>query len=240
MKRFVAISLLLSLAPIPVFAGKVKTVTISTPSNYDKARLEQTVVSSEGAVRLARSLKPLATNEAIDAARVWDIVEDRAGNLYVATGDDGKIFKISLDGKVSLAFESGDSQVLCLVASPNGSIYAGTGPGGRIVRIAPIGKSKHLDQRHGELCLGSAAQTRRVKTCMPQLVLAAPSTGLTQMGRPSCSSSQSRITFSAWLVRPTERFMPEPIDRGWCTVSMRRAGVTYCSRRFRPKSHAFS
>jgi sugar lactone lactonase YvrE len=144
MKRFAPVALLLFVAPLPLFAGKVKTVTIATPSNYDKARLEQTVVSSEGAVRLARALKPLATNEPLEAARVWDVAEDKAGNLYVATGDDGKIFKISPDGKVAVAFDSGDSQVLCLIAAANGSIYAGTGPGGRIVRIDPAGKASVL------------------------------------------------------------------------------------------------
>jgi hypothetical protein len=146
MKRFVAITFLFALVPTSLFAAKVKTVTIATPGNYEKARLEQTVVSSQGSVRLARSLQPLPLNGVLDAARIWDVIEDKAGNLYVATGDDGRIFKIALDGLVSVAFDTGDSQVLCLAAGGDGSVYAGTGPAGRIIRIDPAGKASVLNK----------------------------------------------------------------------------------------------
>jgi hypothetical protein len=125
----------------PLQAAKVKVWHHHAPANYDKAQLKQTVVSNEGALRLSRQLRPLA---GLDATHVWDLVEDRQGNLYVATGDDGKIFKVSTDGKVSVAFTSEDSQVLCLAAGPDGSVYAGTGPGGHVIRIDPKGAAKVL------------------------------------------------------------------------------------------------
>jgi WD40 repeat protein len=122
-------------------AGKVKVWHHHTPAHYDKAQLKQAVISSEGAVRLSRQLRPLA---GLDATHVWDLAEDKDGNLYVATGDDGKIFKVTADGKTSVVYTSEDSQVLCLAVSPDGSIYAGTGPGGHIIRIDPRGAAKML------------------------------------------------------------------------------------------------
>lgn len=122
-------------------AGKVKVWHHHTPAHYDKAQLKQAVISSEGAVRLSRQLRPLA---GLDATHVWDLAEDRDGNLYVATGDDGKIFKVSADGKTSVVYTSEDSQVLCLAVSTDGSIYAGTGPGGHVIRIDPRGAAKML------------------------------------------------------------------------------------------------
>src|SRR5207237_1207795 len=101
-------------------AAKVKVWDHASPAHYEKAQLKGSVVTSEGQLRLARRLKPFI---ALDATHVWDIVEDRQGNLFVATGDEGKIFKVTPDGKVSLAYDSEDSQVLCLVASPDGTIY---------------------------------------------------------------------------------------------------------------------
>src|SRR5258707_13042361 len=80
-------------------AAKVKVWHHNSPTHYDKAQLKGAVVSNEGAVRLSRQLKPLA---GLDATPVWDGVQDRAGNLFVATGDEGKAFKISPEGKVSL------------------------------------------------------------------------------------------------------------------------------------------
>src|SRR5262249_49564132 len=137
----IAFSSLLTGAVASAEAGKVKVWHHHTPAQYDKAQLKQAVVSSEGIVRLSRQLRPLA---GLDATHVWDVVEDRDGNLYVATGDDGKIFKVSPEGKVSVAYAGEDSQVLCLAVAPDGSIYAGTGPGGRVVRIDPKGNGSVL------------------------------------------------------------------------------------------------
>lgn len=139
--RFSCLTVAALLLALPTVgqAAKVKVWNQNTPAHYDKAQLKQAVVSSEGALRLSRQLKPLA---GLDATHVWDIIEDKQGNLFVATGDEGKIYKVAPDGKVSVAFESQESQILCLALSPDGSIYAGTGPSGLIVRIAPDGNTR--------------------------------------------------------------------------------------------------
>ena len=92
-------------------AAKVKVWNQNTPAAYEKAQLKQVVVSSEGVVRLSRQLKPFA---GLDATHVWDVVEDKDGNLLVATSNEGKIYKVTADGKASVVYTSDDSQVLCL------------------------------------------------------------------------------------------------------------------------------
>jgi hypothetical protein len=136
---FVPLAALLTVAVATSEAGKVKVWHHHTPAQYDKAQLKQAVVSNEGALRLSRQLKPLA---GLDATHVWDVAEDRDGNLFVATGDDGKIFKVSVEGKVSVAYASDDSQVLCLAVASDGALYAGTGPSGRVIRLDPKGEAK--------------------------------------------------------------------------------------------------
>src|SRR3954453_21916058 len=120
-------------------AAKVKVWHHDAPSHYEKAQLKQAVVSSEGALRLSRQLKPLA---GLDATHVWDVVEDKDGNLFVATGDEGKIFKVTPDGKITVVYAGEESQILCLALAADGSIYAGTGPTGRVVRIDAKGTAK--------------------------------------------------------------------------------------------------
>ncbi len=120
-------------------AAKVKVWHHHNAGHYDKAQLKQAVVSSEGALRLARELKLLAD---LDATHVWDVVEDKHGNLFVATGNEGKLFKVSPEGKVTLVFSSSDSQILCLALAPDGTIYAGTGPTGLVVALPPHGKTR--------------------------------------------------------------------------------------------------
>src|SRR5690349_5498325 len=124
-----AAAALLSL-PTASQAAKVKVWHHSGPAQFEKARLKHAVISSEGAVRLSRQLKPLAT---LEATHIWDVIEDKAGNLFAATGDEGKIYKVTPDGKISVAFASEDSQILCLALASDGTLYAGTGPGGLVL-----------------------------------------------------------------------------------------------------------
>jgi hypothetical protein len=113
-------------------AAKVKVWHHHTPAHFDKAQLKHAVVTSEGALRLSRRLKPLAD---LKAMHVWDVIEDRHGNLFVATGDEGKLYKVTPEGAVSVAYTSADSQILCLALATDGTIYAGTGPTGLVVAI---------------------------------------------------------------------------------------------------------
>jgi hypothetical protein len=122
-------------------AAKMKVWHHCSPAHFEKARLKHTVISSEGALRLSRLLKPLAS---VEATHVWDVVEDKAGNLFAATGDEGKIYKVASDGTVSVVSSGEDSQILSLALAADGTLYAGTGPGGLVLQISPDGASKVL------------------------------------------------------------------------------------------------
>jgi hypothetical protein len=123
----------------PAQAAKVKTWYHHKPGQFDRAKFQHTVISSAGSLRLGRFLKPLAS---IDATHVWALVEDKAGNLYAGTGEEGKVYKVSADGKVTVAFTSEQSQVLSLAAAADGTVYAGTGPTAQVVRIDGRGQAK--------------------------------------------------------------------------------------------------
>jgi hypothetical protein len=132
---------ILAFTPSIVHAAKVKVWHHCTPGHHERAQLAGTVVTNEGALRLSRQLKPLAK---LEAAHVWDLVEDRNGNLYAATGDEGRIYKVTPDGHATVVYQSEDSEVLCLARAPDNSIYAGTGPNGHLLQIAPDGHVKVL------------------------------------------------------------------------------------------------
>jgi outer membrane protein assembly factor BamB len=121
-------------------AARVKAWHHSKPGQYEKAKLHRAVVSSTGALRLARHLEPFAK---LDATHVWALAEDRDGNLYAGTGDEGKVYKVAPGGKVSVAYTSEQSQVLSLTVADDGSVLAGTGPSAQVVRLGP-GKAKVL------------------------------------------------------------------------------------------------
>jgi hypothetical protein len=122
-------------------AGKVKVWHQHLPAQYEKAQWKDAVISSEGTLRLARVLRPLTT---LDADHIWDVAEDSDGNLYAAAGGQGKVWKITPDGKATALWSGEDDQVLCLAIGPDGAVYAGTGPTGHIVRIDPHGGARVL------------------------------------------------------------------------------------------------
>ncbi len=135
MRRALPFVLLLLLAAPVSYAARVKVWQHNTPRDFEKAQFKQAVITSEGTLRLSRQVRPLAN---LEVAHVWDVAEDKLGNLWVATGDEGKIFKVTPDGKASVVYTSStESQILCLASAPDGTIYAGTGAGGKILRFAP-------------------------------------------------------------------------------------------------------
>src|SRR4051794_29577594 len=108
MSRYLLSLLVLSVTASSVPAAKVKVWNHNQPSHYEKVKLNQVVISNEGVLRLSRQLKPLA---GLDATHVWELLEDKDGSLYVATGEEGKVYKLGADGKSSIAWQGEESQV---------------------------------------------------------------------------------------------------------------------------------
>jgi hypothetical protein len=143
-QRFLTAALALVTLATCAEAGKVKVWTHQGPTGFDKAQFKGTLVTSEGTVKLARQLTPFA---GLDASHVWDLVEDKAGNVFAATGDEGKVYKIDPAGKVTLAYTAEDAQALCLATTPDGGVLVGTGPDGQVLKLDGAGKAKSLFQQ---------------------------------------------------------------------------------------------
>jgi hypothetical protein len=70
---------------------------------------------------------------------IWDLVLDKAGNVYVATGDRGEIYKVTPNGEHSLFFKSDDTHIRVLALDAQGNLIAGTDGSGLVYRISPAG-----------------------------------------------------------------------------------------------------
>ena len=142
-------------------AAKVKVWHQHSQSQYDKAKFKQAVVTSEGALRLSRQVKPLT---GIEAANIWDLAEDKAGNLFVATGgEEGKLYKITPDGKSNLVHTSKDSNIFSLAVTPDGAVYAGTGPTGKVLARVPRRQGDYRSRRSRWLRLEPRLRSRLEK-----------------------------------------------------------------------------
>jgi sugar lactone lactonase YvrE len=71
---------------------------------------------------------------------IWDLALDKSGNLYVATGDHGEIYKVTAKGEHSVFFKSDDTHIRVLAFDAKGNIIAGTDGSGLVYRISPAGE----------------------------------------------------------------------------------------------------
>ena len=71
---------------------------------------------------------------------IWDLALDGAGNLYVATGDHGEIFRVTRQGDHSVFFKSDEAHIRVLIFDPEGNLIAGSDGSGLVYRISPHGE----------------------------------------------------------------------------------------------------
>ena len=71
---------------------------------------------------------------------IWDLALDKSGNLYIATGDRGEIFKVTPQGDHSVFFKSDETHIRVLALDARGNLIAGTDGSGLVYRISPAGE----------------------------------------------------------------------------------------------------
>ncbi len=71
---------------------------------------------------------------------IWDLVFDNSGNLYVATGDHGEIFRVTPKGEHSVFFKSDEAHIRVLAVDARGNLIAGSDGSGLVYQIKPDGQ----------------------------------------------------------------------------------------------------
>jgi hypothetical protein len=87
---------------------------------------------------------------------IWDMVEDRQGNVFCAVGSEGGVYQIKAPGEISNIFQSEDSHIVSLYVTKNNALLAGSGDRGVLYRIenrkvkvlfdAPFEEIKGIDE----------------------------------------------------------------------------------------------
>lgn len=94
--------------------------------------------SSRGELFLAPALNKLFRS---DEPLVWSLAFDpERGRIYAGTGSGGQILRMTYQGKVISAVETGEALVSALALDEDGNLYAGTSPGGKVFKVTPEGR----------------------------------------------------------------------------------------------------
>src|SRR6266542_2854688 len=93
-------------------------------------------ISDTGVLMLAPRLTEVFNTE---QAFVWSSAVDAQGNVYLGTGHDGKIYRITPDGHGEVFFDPGDKYIWSLAVLADGSLAVGTGDNGKLYRVRAAG-----------------------------------------------------------------------------------------------------
>lgn len=124
--------------PLPVRGVETSAWQVSDFKEFLKGRLTGVSINMDGQLGLAPQAKMVFNP---DEALALSLVADRQHNLYVGTGHQGKVFRVTAAGKSSLFFKTQEPDVFALAVGPDGDVYVGSSPEGKIYRVGPDGKS---------------------------------------------------------------------------------------------------
>ena len=142
--RIALLLLCFMVAPGALLASGPIVWTQQTPADFEKGKPEGVAVAARGGILLARAVREIPIKELQSDAQpfLWAQALDSKGTLYIGSGNDGRIFKVSKSGEGSLFFSSGDLAVQALAVDAKDNLFAGTSPDGKIYRITPDGKAE--------------------------------------------------------------------------------------------------
>ncbi|HIE52774.1 MAG TPA: hypothetical protein EYP85_13550 [Armatimonadetes bacterium] len=109
-----------------------KTWVQTSKEDFATGEFEGTYLSGQGEVVLAPAVEPLAQPP---CARAWQQAVDAAGNVYVGSWAEGKLFRIAPNGETTEVFD-GDEVGVHAVAIHEDTVYFAGIPSGTVYRLA--------------------------------------------------------------------------------------------------------
>ncbi len=101
---------------------------------------------------------------------IFSMLSDQAGNIYLGSGHEGKVFKIDPKGKGSLYYQSKELDVFAMALDAAGTLYVGTSPDGKVYKVTGLNQATEFcdpDEKYiwamifdeaGNLYIGTGAQ----------------------------------------------------------------------------------
>ncbi|MCJ7821761.1 MAG: hypothetical protein MUQ26_01545, partial [Armatimonadetes bacterium] len=109
-----------------------------TGDDHAESKLEQVALGEDGRLSLAPETVDVAT---LQSDVVWSVAA-RDGIVYVGTGSQGRVYRVSAEGETSELYATGEMNVHALAFNDEGDIYASTSPQGKLFRITSDGSGK--------------------------------------------------------------------------------------------------
>jgi hypothetical protein len=136
---FIAVVVLSAVAASSGYAGQPVIWETSGRAELLKGDARGVSISDTGVLMLAPRVSEIFNTE---QAFIWSSAVDGQGNVYLGTGHDGKVFRVSSEGRGALFYDAAELDVTALAIGRDGAVYAGTSPDGKVYRIAADGRAE--------------------------------------------------------------------------------------------------
>src|SRR5215203_3868977 len=132
-------SLLLTFLFLSVQAGQPAVWETSGRTELLKGDARGVSISDTGVLMLSPKLTEVFNTQ---QTYVWSSVVDASGNVFLGTGHDGRLYKITAGGTGGLLYDAAELDVTALAVGGDGVVFAGTSPDGKVYRISADGKAE--------------------------------------------------------------------------------------------------
>ena len=131
--------LLISVGSSATYSGQPIIWETSGRAELLKGDARGVSISDTGVLSLAPNLTEVFNTE---QAFIWSSLVDPQGNVFLGTGHDGRLYRITADGRGAVFYDAAELDVTALAIGRDGALYAGTSPDGKVYRISSNGQAE--------------------------------------------------------------------------------------------------
>lgn len=138
MKNALVLLFTISLFVINAAAGGPQIWSVNSRLDILKGDARGVSIGDDGTISIApKAVEAFKTGEQY----IWSSASDSAGNVFLGTGGDGKVFRVDVNGKGAVFADLAEINVSALAVAANGDVFAATMPDGKVYRIDTSGKA---------------------------------------------------------------------------------------------------
>lgn len=121
-----------------VFASEPQIWSVNSRADVIRGEARSVSIDQNGNITPAPKVTELYKTE---QPYIWSSAIDAAGNVYLGTGAEGRIYKVAANGSGAMFSDLTELNVSALAVGRNGEIFAATSPDGKVYQLDAAGKA---------------------------------------------------------------------------------------------------
>lgn len=137
--------LVFALAAVAVVQAASPTAwEMTSYQDFLKSRFKNLSLTRDGRVTVAPRLTTVLS---ADEPVLWTAVSAANGDIFVATGHRGRLYRVPVSGQPQVMFTAPEPEIFALAMAADGSLFAATSPNGKVYRIRGGQASVYFDPK---------------------------------------------------------------------------------------------